>query len=111
MACILEEDKGGREGSRRRIIHSLPHPPTPPWEAGCTNDVKVVLLNDECVSEVGFAPKRNLAACSRTRDASVPAPDRTRRRGNVQVSRVHSLPEGQEQQLLLLHSKCSHHIR
>ena len=94
-ACILEEDKGGREGSCRRSIHSLPHPPTPPWEANCTNDVMVVLLNDDCVPEVGFTPKSNLAVCSQTRDASVPAPDRTRRRGNVQVSRVRSLPTGQ----------------
>ena len=73
----------------------LSHPPTPPWEAGCTSDVKVVLLNDHCVPEVGFAPKSKLAACSGTRDASVPAPARTRRRGNVQVSRVCSLPSGQ----------------
>ena len=68
MAYILEEDRGSREGSHRRSIHSVPHPPTPPWEAGCTSDVKVVLLNDHCVPEVGFAPKRNLAAVSRTRD-------------------------------------------
>ena len=83
MAYILEEDRGGREGLRRRSIDSVPHPPTPPWEAGCTSDVKVVLLNDHCVPEVGFAPKRNLAAVSGTRDASVPIPVRTRRRGNV----------------------------
>ena len=95
MACILEEDRGGREGLHRRSIHSLPHPPTPPWEAGCTSDVKVVLLNDHCVPEVGFAPKSKLEACSGTRDASLPAPARTRRRGNVQVSKVCSLPAEQ----------------
>ena len=55
----------------------------------------VVLLNDDCVPEVGFTPKSNLAVCSQTRDASVPAPARTRRGRNVQVSSVCSLPAGQ----------------
>ena len=90
---------GERQGRQGRIVQEehplLPHPPTPPWEAGCTSDVKVVLLNDHCVPEVGFAPKSKLEACSGTRDASLPAPARTRRRGNVQVSRVRSLPTGQ----------------
>ena len=72
------------------------HPlPSPPREADCISDIKVVLLNDYCGPEVGFAPKRNLAVSTGTGDASVPAPARTRRRGNVQVSGVCSLPAGQ----------------
>ena len=86
---------GARQGRQGRIVQE-DHPlPSPPREADCISDIKVVLLNDYCGPEVGFAPKRNLAVSTGTGDASVPAPARTRRGENVQVSSVCSLPAGQ----------------
>ena len=38
-------------------MHTLAHPHSSPQEPRFTSDVKVILLNDHCVQEVGVGPK------------------------------------------------------
>ena len=57
MPCTLWKDRGDWGGLHRWIIYTLAHPHSSPWEPCFTSDVKVILLNDHGVQEVGVVLK------------------------------------------------------
>ena len=57
MPCTLGKDRGDWGGLHRWSIYMLAHPHSSPWEPRFTGDVKVILLNDHHVPEVGVVPK------------------------------------------------------
>ena len=57
MPCTLGKDRGDWGGLHRWSIYMLAHPHSSPWEPRFTGDVKVILLNDHGVQEVGVVLK------------------------------------------------------
>ena len=58
MTCPVPCGKTGDWGGLHRwIIYMLAHPHSSPWEPRVTSDVKVILLNDHGVQEVGVVLK------------------------------------------------------